>query len=105
MLRLEIEKLHAGHLDFENISESGSMANESFDMGEGIHGLSQVPGNDVDRCQSTRSKQCFADGNESARNGLKAHENQDFQTDEVSMPLSSSEVSCNCITLLMPLLL
>ncbi|KNA12632.1 hypothetical protein SOVF_124320 [Spinacia oleracea] len=82
MLRLEIEKLHAGHLDFENISESGSMANESFDMGEGIHGLSQVPGNDVDRCQSTRSKQCFADGKESARNGLKAHENQDFQTDE-----------------------
>lgn len=85
MLRLEIEKLHAGNLDFENISESGSMTNESLDMGESIHDSSQVPSNNLDRPLNTKSKQCFVDGKESARNGLKVHENQDSKTDEVSI--------------------
>ncbi|XP_021714827.1 guanine nucleotide exchange factor SPIKE 1-like isoform X2 [Chenopodium quinoa] len=81
MLRLEIEKLHAGHLNFENGSESGSMTNESFDMGESIQDMSQEPSNNVERSQSTRSKNCFADGKESARNGLKAYENHDSQSE------------------------
>ena len=85
MLRLEIEKLHAGHLNFENGSESGSMTNESFDMGESIQDISQEPSNNVERSQSTRSKNCFADGKESARNGLKAYENHDSQSEVVSL--------------------
>ncbi|KAL2934079.1 Guanine nucleotide exchange factor SPIKE 1 [Bienertia sinuspersici] len=82
MLRLEIEKLHAGHIDFENISESGSMGNGSFDMGESTLDSSQVPSNSLDRSLSSKSKQCFVDGKDSARNGLKALENHDSQIDE-----------------------
>lgn len=86
MLKLEIEKLHAGNLDFENVSESGSMTNESFDTGSNILDSSQIP-NNLDKSQNTKLKPHSTDGNESVRNGLKAHENQDSQIDEVSMPL------------------
>ncbi|CAO2824221.1 unnamed protein product [Amaranthus hypochondriacus] len=81
MLKLEIEKLHAGNLDFENVSESGSMTNESFDTGSNILDSSQIP-NNLDKSQNTKLKQHSTDGNESVRNGLKAHENQDSQIDE-----------------------
>lgn len=34
VLRLEVEKLHNGHNDMDNISEGGSMANDLNDAGE-----------------------------------------------------------------------
>ena len=34
VLRLEVEKLHEGHNDVDNISEGGSMANDLNDAGD-----------------------------------------------------------------------
>ena len=87
MLRLEIEKLHAGHFDLESMSENGSIVNDSFDMGERIRdsSLMRVPSNVIDGSQSSKLRQSFVDGKETARNGLKGHENLEFHADEVSM--------------------
>lgn len=84
MLRLEIEKLQAGYVDFESISENGSIANDSFDMGEHIHdsSLMRVPSNGIDGSQNSKLRQSFVDGRETARNESKAHENLESHADE-----------------------
>ncbi|XP_074303502.1 guanine nucleotide exchange factor SPIKE 1 isoform X4 [Silene latifolia] len=79
MLRLEIEKLHAGQPDFEDISESHSMINDSFDLGEHAPESSHK---EFDKNRSMKSKQSFVDGKESAQNGLKFHDNKESYTDE-----------------------
>ncbi|XP_074303498.1 guanine nucleotide exchange factor SPIKE 1 isoform X2 [Silene latifolia] len=80
MLRLEIEKLHAGQPDFEDISESHSMINDSFDLGEHAPESSHK---EFDKNRSMKSKQSFVDGKESAQNGLKFHDNKESYTDEL----------------------
>lgn len=84
MLRLEIEKLHAGHVDLESTSENGSMTNDSFDIGERIpdSSLTRIPSNAFDGSQSSKLRQSFVDGKDTARNGLKAHESLDSHADE-----------------------
>ncbi|KAL9243906.1 hypothetical protein vseg_017743 [Gypsophila vaccaria] len=74
MLKLEIEKLHAGIPDFEDISESQSMINGSFDLGE------HTP--DFDKTRSIRQKQSCVDRNESVQNGSNFHDDQNSCMDE-----------------------
>ncbi|GMG98861.1 hypothetical protein Nepgr_000701 [Nepenthes gracilis] len=84
-LRLEIEKLHAGHLDLENISDGGSVTNDSVDRGEGIAAdpiFMKLPGNGFDGPQSGSSKKRVPDGKEFSRNGIDAHENQDVRVND-----------------------
>ncbi|GAB4842882.1 MAP kinase Spk1 [Ancistrocladus abbreviatus] len=83
-LRLEIEKLHAGHLDLENISEGGSMTNDSLDASEGATDatLMKQPGNGFDGPHNSNSRQRIPDGKELPRNGLKAHESQDLHVND-----------------------
>lgn len=93
MLRLEIEKLQAGHLDFEDISESHSLINDSFDLGEHTPESSQVktPSKNFDKIWSVKLKRPSVDGKEYAQNGLKFHDDQDSHTNEVSMNLFISQ--------------
>ncbi|KAH9608212.1 hypothetical protein KSS87_016316 [Heliosperma pusillum] len=72
MLRLEIEKLHAGQPDFEDISESHSMINDSSDLGEHAPDSSHK---DFDKTRSMKSKQSSVDG-------IKFHDNKDSYTNE-----------------------
>ncbi|GAB2285061.1 MAP kinase Spk1 [Dionaea muscipula] len=81
-LRLEIEKLHAGNLDLENVSEAGSMTNDSIDTGEVVadSSLKKLPSNGIDGRQNCSSKQ--NDGNEVLNDGLKTHENRDVRASD-----------------------
>ncbi|CAL1408076.1 unnamed protein product [Linum trigynum] len=64
VLRLEIEKHQLGYSDIENLSESGSLANDSVDMGDRAPDsvLSRVPGNSSDGLRSGSQKWNVHDG-------------------------------------------
>lgn len=84
VLRLEIEKLQAGHADLENISESGSVTNDSIDPGDRIADstFTKCPSNGSDGPQNSNSKWNFFDGKEIPRNGSNAFGYSDFNADD-----------------------
>ncbi|XP_059634647.1 guanine nucleotide exchange factor SPIKE 1 isoform X2 [Cornus florida] len=84
VLRLEIEKLQAGLVDFENISESGSVTNDSVDPGDRFTDstFTRCPSNGSDGPHNGDSKWNFIDGKEINRNGSVAHANPDFSADD-----------------------
>ena len=86
VLRLEIEKLQAGHADLENISESGSVTNDSIDPGDRIADstFTKCPSTGSDGPQNSNSKWNFFDGKEIPRNGSNAFGYSDFNADDVS---------------------
>ncbi|CAL5427374.1 unnamed protein product [Camellia sinensis] len=77
VLRLEIEKLQAGPVDFENISESGSVTNDTVDIGDR---LADSPFNGGPRTGD--SKWNSPDGKEIQRNGSIAQGNLDINADD-----------------------
>ncbi|CAI0457364.1 unnamed protein product [Linum tenue] len=74
VLRLEIEKHQLGYSDIENLSESGSLANDSVDMGDRAPDsvLSRVPGNSSDGLRSGSQKWNVHDGKAVSGNGSNA---------------------------------
>ncbi|XP_058182461.1 guanine nucleotide exchange factor SPIKE 1 isoform X2 [Rhododendron vialii] len=84
VLRLEIEKLQAGPVDFENISESGSVTNDSVDTGDRTADgpFTKCPSNGSDGSRTGDSKWNSFDGKEIHRNGLNAQSNPDISADD-----------------------
>ncbi|KAI8538276.1 hypothetical protein RHMOL_Rhmol09G0089800 [Rhododendron molle] len=84
VLRLEIEKLQAGPVDFENISESGSVTNDSVDTGDRTADgpFTKCPSNGSDGSRTGDSKWNSFDGKEIHRNGLTAQSNPDISADD-----------------------
>lgn len=72
VLRLEIEKHQTAHSDSENISESGSVTNDSIDPGD------QATDSTF---QTSNSKWSFGYGKEISGNGSSV---PDFSADDVS---------------------
>ena len=90
VLRLEIEKHQIGQADLDNISETGSVTNDSIDLGDRIADSTfrKFTNNGSDGPQSSNSKWNLYDGKEISGNGLNLHGNADFSVDDVSiMPL------------------
>lgn len=87
VLRLEIEKHQTVHSDLENLSESGSMTNESVDPGDRITDstLRRCPSNGSDCPQSSSSKWNTYDGKESSGNSPSIHGNPEMSADDVSI--------------------
>ncbi|KAK7257002.1 hypothetical protein RIF29_30661 [Crotalaria pallida] len=84
VLRLEIEKHQISHADLENVSESGSITNDSIDPGDRIaDSLSgKYPSNPCDDPQGSVSKWNSYDGKEVPVNGANQHVNSDFNADD-----------------------
>ncbi|GMN53748.1 hypothetical protein TIFTF001_022879 [Ficus carica] len=80
VLRLEIEKHQIDHADLENISESGSVTNESVDPGDRITDSSygKLPSNGSDGPHGSHSKWSSFD----AGNGSNAQRSQDCNADD-----------------------
>ena len=90
VLRLEIEKHQIAQADLENISETGSVTNDSIDLGDRIadSAFRKLTNNGSDGPQSSNSKWNLYDGREISGNGSNLHGNIDFSVDDVSiMPL------------------
>lgn len=85
VLRLEIEKHQIDHADLENISESGSVTNDSVDPGDHITDSSygKLPTNGSDGPHGSHSKWNSFD----AGNGSNVQRGQDCNADDVSMTL------------------
>lgn len=85
VLRLEIEKHQIDHADLENISESGSVTNESVDPGDRITDSSygKLPSNGSDGPHGSHSKWSPFD----AGNGSNVQRSQDCNADDVSLIL------------------
>ncbi|TXG57710.1 hypothetical protein EZV62_015539 [Acer yangbiense] len=81
VLRLEIEKHQTGLAELENISESGSVTNDSIDPGDHVTDLTftKCPSNGSDGPQTSNSKWNFSDGKEVSGNGSNA---PDFNADD-----------------------
>ncbi|CAN1297422.1 Guanine nucleotide exchange factor SPIKE 1 [Linum perenne] len=75
VLRLEIEKHQLGFSDIENLSESGSLANDCVDVGDRVSDsvLSKLPGNSSDGFHSGSQKWNVHEGKEVSGNGLNAY--------------------------------
>ncbi|KAK6925564.1 DOCKER, Lobe C [Dillenia turbinata] len=71
VLRLEIEKLQAGQVDLENVSETGSVTNDSIDPVDQIanSAFSRSLSNGSEGHRTGNPKFSFADGKEIPRNG------------------------------------
>ncbi|KAL5995028.1 MAP kinase Spk1, partial [Asimina triloba] len=71
VLKLEIEKLQAVHPDMDNISESGSITNDSIDAGDRFPdaAFTKCPSNGSDGRQNGNPKWNAAEGKETRRNG------------------------------------
>lgn len=84
VLRLEIEKLQAGPVDFENISESGSVIDDSVDTGDRTTDspFRKCPSNGSDGSRTGDSKWNSFDGKEIHRNGLNIQANPDISADD-----------------------
>ncbi|KAJ4832808.1 MAP kinase Spk1 [Turnera subulata] len=80
VLRLEIEKHQTAHADFENVSESGSITNDSVDPGDPVHDsfLTKSPSNGFDGPQTSFSKGAVLDGKEVSGNASNSRECLDF---------------------------
>ncbi|XP_021802255.1 guanine nucleotide exchange factor SPIKE 1 isoform X1 [Prunus avium] len=84
VLRLEIEKHQNDHVDMENISESGSVTNDSIDDRITDSTFGKLPSNGLDGPQGSSSKWNSFDAKEISGNGSNAHGNSvpgsdDFQ--------------------------
>ncbi|KAK2651267.1 hypothetical protein Ddye_018756 [Dipteronia dyeriana] len=81
VLRLEIEKHQTSHAELDNISESGSVTNDSIDPGDHVTDLTltKYPSNGSDEPQTSNSKWNFSDGKEVSGNGSNA---ADFNADD-----------------------
>ncbi|KAI4333281.1 hypothetical protein L6164_018113 [Bauhinia variegata] len=79
VLRLEIEKHQISQADMENVSESGSVTNDSMDPGERIADSSsgKYPSNGSDDPQGSISRWNFYDGKEVSGNGTNPNFNAD----------------------------
>ena len=104
VLRLEIEKHQVDHADVENISESGSLTNDSVDPGDPITDstFGKLPNNGSDGPQGSHSKWNSFDGKEISGNG-SVQKNQDWNADDVSISLDivHSKQFSPCIFLLL----
>ncbi|XVF42935.1 hypothetical protein PTKIN_Ptkin02bG0000700 [Pterospermum kingtungense] len=80
VLKLEIEKHQTVHTELENVSESGSVTNESLDPGDPISDImfSKSPRNGLDGPQSSNSKWTGIDGKDVSRNVSNIQGNLDF---------------------------
>ncbi|XP_050203350.1 guanine nucleotide exchange factor SPIKE 1 [Mercurialis annua] len=83
VLRLEIEKHQTGHADLENLSESGSMSNESIDPGDRVNDstFTKSPSNGSNWPQIGSSKQNMFDGKESIMTSPSGHGNSELTAD------------------------
>ncbi|TQD77744.1 hypothetical protein C1H46_036729 [Malus baccata] len=84
VMRLEIEKHQNDHDDMENISESGSVTNDSIDDRITDSTFGKLPSNGLDGPQGSSSKWNSSDTKERSGNGSNAHGNlipsvDDFQ--------------------------
>ncbi|KAM1765266.1 hypothetical protein TB1_004321 [Malus domestica] len=84
VMRLEIEKHQNDHDDMENISESGSVTNDSIDDRITDFTFGKLPSNGLDGPQGSSSKWNSSDTKERSGNGSNAHGNSipsvdDFQ--------------------------
>lgn len=84
VLRLEIEKHQTAHTELENISENGSVTNDSVDPGDHVTDLmfTKCPSNGSEGPQSSNSKWNFSDGKEVSGNGSNV---PDYNADDVSV--------------------
>lgn len=84
VLRLEIEKHQTAHAELENLSETGSITNDSIDLGDRVadSAFTKSPSNGFDDPQSSGSKWNIFDGKETSGNISNARENPDFTADD-----------------------
>ncbi|CAL0333662.1 unnamed protein product [Lupinus luteus] len=84
VLRLEIEKHQISQAEMENVSESGSITNDSVDQGDHLADSSsgKYPSNISNDPQASASKWNFYDGKEVSLNGANQHVNPDFNADD-----------------------
>ncbi|KAM1761672.1 hypothetical protein ACFX12_004409 [Malus domestica] len=75
VMRLEIEKHQNDHDDMENISESGSVTNDSIDDRITDSTFGKLPSNGLDGPQGSSSKWNSSDTKERSGNGSNAHGN------------------------------
>ncbi|XWS23297.1 hypothetical protein CRYUN_Cryun29cG0109600 [Craigia yunnanensis] len=80
VLKLEIEKHQTVYTELENVSESGSVTNDSLDQGDSIADMMfpKSPG----KPQSGNSKWITIDGKDVSGNGSKTQGNLDFCADD-----------------------
>lgn len=88
VLRLEIEKHQNDHVDLENLSESGSVTNDSIDDRINDSRFGKVPSNGLDGPQGSSSKWNSFDAKEISGNGLNSHGNPVTGPDDVSFTSS-----------------
>ncbi|ONI11890.1 hypothetical protein PRUPE_4G132800 [Prunus persica] len=82
VLRLEIEKHQNDHVDMENISESGSVTNDSIDDRITDSTFGKLPSNGLDGPQGSSSKWNSFDAKEMSGNGSNAHGNSVPSSDD-----------------------
>ncbi|KAI4319269.1 hypothetical protein MLD38_032891 [Melastoma candidum] len=84
VLRLEIEKHQNGHVEFENISENGSITNDSFDPGDiAVEStFSKSPSNGSDGVHGSNRRQHSFDGKELAEHKSNIQGTSEFSVDE-----------------------
>lgn len=88
VLRLEIEKHQNDHVDLENLSESGSVTNDSIDDRINDSTYGKLPSNGLDGRQGSSSKWNSFDTKEISGNGSNSHGNPVTGPDDVSFKLS-----------------
>ncbi|XP_048425879.1 guanine nucleotide exchange factor SPIKE 1-like isoform X1 [Pyrus x bretschneideri] len=82
VLRLEIEKHQNDTVDLENVSESGSVTNDSIDDRITDSTFGKLPSNGLDGPQGSSSKWNSSDTKEISGNGPNAHGNSIPSTDD-----------------------
>lgn len=84
VLRLEIDKLQAGQADLENISESGSVTNDSVDLGDRPTDSTLIKclSNGADGPHNSKVKLNFHDEKGTPRNGTNPLGNLDFHAND-----------------------
>lgn len=84
VLRLEIEKHQTAHAELENLSETGSITNDSIDLGDRVadSAFTKSPSNGFNDPQTSGSKWNIFDGKETSGNISNARENPDFTADD-----------------------
>lgn len=87
VLRLEIEKHQTSNAELDNLSEGGSMTNDSIDPGDRVteSTLTKFPSNFPDGPQISSSKGNASDGKEISGNGSSSHGNSNWHMDYVSL--------------------
>lgn len=94
VLRLEIEKHQTGPVDLENVSESGSVTNESVDPGDNVDSsLSKCPSNGSDAHHSGSSKWYSCDGRDSSENRSFIQGSSALTADDVSLTCLPMQVN------------